>query len=313
MPNEINMSHMEWEKTIKDYQAYLMLEKGLANNTVEAYTRDILKLAAFCQGQNPPVPPEEVDRELLMKFLANPDMGRISSRSQARLHSGIKAFYKYLVLDDQLKANPARNLESPHVENYFPNVLSVEEVERVIEATDRLPRDRQRNRAIVETLYSCGLRISELVSLQLRDINLQEDFVRVHGKGNKERIVPIGSHAHEAIDTYIKEERSLIAKAKGCENILFLRRNGKPLSRVRVYNIIQELATVAGISKHISPHTFRHSFATHLVNGGADLRVVQDLLGHESITTTEIYAHIDSAYLRDTIVNYHPRSKKKDK
>lgn len=304
---------MEWKKTIKAYQAYLMLEKGLANNTVEAYTRDIQKLADYCQRQIPPVAPEQVDQELLLRFLSGSEMDKISSRSQARMQSGIKAFYKYMVLDDQMKTNPTHNLESPRVENYFPNVLSVEEVERVINAADLLPRDRLRNRAIVETLYSCGLRITELVSLTLRDVNLEEDFARVHGKGNKERIVPIGSHAHEALEAYIKDERAAADKVKGFENLLFIRRNGKPLSRVRVYNIIQELAKTAGITKHISPHTFRHSFATHLVNGGADLRVVQDLLGHESITTTEIYAHIDNTYLRDTIVNCHPRSKKKDK
>ena len=304
---------MEWKKTIKAYQAYLMLEKGLANNTVEAYTRDIQKLADYCQRQIPPVAPEQVDQELLLRFLSGSEMDKISSRSQVRMQSGIKAFYKYMILDDQMKTNPTHNLESPRVENYFPNVLSVEEVECVINAADLLPRDRLRNRAIVETLYSCGLRITELVSLTLRDVNLEEDFARVHGKGNKERIVPIGSHAHEALEAYIKDERAAADKVKGFENLLFIRRNGKPLSRVRVYNIIQELAKTAGITKHISPHTFRHSFATHLVNGGADLRVVQDLLGHESITTTEIYAHIDNTYLRDTIVNCHPRSKKKDK
>ena len=304
---------MEWKKTIKAYQAYLMLEKGLANNTVEAYTRDIQKLADYCQRQIPPVAPEQVDQELLLRFLSGSEMDKISSRSQARMQSGIKAFYKYMILDDQMKTNPTHNLESPRVENYFPNVLGGEEVGRVINAADLLPRDRLRNRAIVETLYSCGLRITELVSLTLRDVNLEEDFARVHGKGNKERIVPIGSHAHEALEAYIKDERAAADKVKGFENLLFIRRNGKPLSRVRVYNIIQELAKTAGITKHISTHTFRHSFATHLVNGGADLRVVQDLLGHESITTTEIYAHIDNTYLRDTIVNCHPRSKKKDK
>ena len=176
---------MEWKKTIKAYQAYLMLEKGLANNTVEAYTRDIQKLADYCQRQIPPVAPEQVDQELLLRFLSGSEMDKISSRSQARMQSGIKAFYKYMILDDQMKTNPTHNLESPRIENYFPNVLSVEEVERVINAADLLPRDRLRNRAIVETLYSCGLRITELVSLTLRDVNLEEDFARVHGKGNK--------------------------------------------------------------------------------------------------------------------------------
>ena len=304
---------MEWEKTIEEFQDYLLTERGLSANTLDAYTRDIQKLADYCRSLTPPLDPGQVDRETLMRFLSSPGLEPLASRSQARLQSGVKAFYKFMVLDEKTEKNPSRNLETPFVENYFPNVLSVEEVEAVIEATDRLPRDRQRNRAIVETLYSCGMRITELVTLKLRDLDLREDFARIHGKGNKERVVPIGSHAHEALETYINGDRRLVAKAKGCENLVFLRRNGKPLSRVRVYNIIQELAAIAGINKKISPHTFRHSFATHLVNGGADLRVVQELLGHESIATTEIYAHIDNVFLRDTIVNYHPRSKKKDK
>lgn len=301
---------MEWGKKIKDFQAYLLLEKGLSKNTIEAYNRNLQKLETYCQKHIPPVSPETVSPELISEFLQNMAKENLSARSQAQLLSCIRSFYKFIIVEDNLEKNPAQYIDFPRIGSHLPNVLSVEEIVAIINAAGKHPRDGQRNRAIIETLYSSGVRVSELISMKIRDLNLQENYIKVHGKGNKERLVLLGKNAHEALQTYINGDRKLIPKIEEYKNLIFLCRSGKPLSRVRVYNIIQELIKQLGMKKSVSPHTFRHSFATHLVNGGADLRVVQDMLGHESIITTEIYTHLDNEYLRDTLVNCHPRGKK---
>ena len=215
-----------------------------------------------------------------------------------------------MIVEENLETNPAQLLETPKIGTHLPDVLSVEEIVAIIDAASQHPKDGQRNRAIIETLYSSGDRGSELINMKLNDLNLLDNYIKVHGKGNKERLVLLGRNAHEALQTYIEGDRTRVPKIKEYKNFIFLCRSGKPLSRVRVYNSIQELIDQIGLSKRVSPHTFRHSFATHLVNGGADIRLVQDMLGHESITTTEIYTHIDNEYLRDTLVNCHPRGKK---
>lgn len=301
---------MEWEKEIHDFETYLLLEKGLSRNTIEAYYRDIGKLADFCRQHESPVSPETVTPELLSEFLQSVSGENLCARSQARLLSCIKTFYKFMIIEENLETNPAQLLETPKIGTHLPDVLSVEEIVAIINAASQHPKDGQRNRAIIETLYSSGVRVSELINMKINDLNLQDNYIKVHGKGNKERLVLLGRNAHEALQTYIEGDRTRVPKIKEYKNFIFLCRSGKPLSRVRVYNIIQELIDQIGLPKRVSPHTFRHSFATHLVNGGADIRLVQDMLGHESITTTEIYTHIDNEYLRDTLVNCHPRGKK---
>ena len=299
---------MDWQAVIKEYEGFLKLEKGLSSNSIEAYLSDIGKLEQFLELVQIEATPEELDRELLGNFLSwITEMG-LSARSQARILSGIKAFYRYLLLEDRIEKDPTALLEGPRLGSKLPEVLTVAEIDLMLERIDLSKPQGRRNKAMLETLYSCGLRVTELIELQISGIFRAEGFIRIIGKGDKERLVPFSPRALKEIDLYLPDRNSLSIQA-GNEDVLFLNRRGKMLTRNMVFTIIKELAKSAGIQKTVSPHTFRHSFATHLVEGGADLRAVQEMLGHESITTTEIYTHLDSAYLREAIISFHPRSK----
>lgn len=298
-----------WEPYKKQFRAYLQLEKSLSVNSIDAYARDIDKLTQYLQASNKLKTPAELelaDLEQFVKWIA--DLG-MTATSQARIISGIRQFYRYCVLEQVVKNDPTLLLEAPKLKRALPDVLSFDEIESIIGQIDLSTAEGGRNKAILETMYSCGLRVSEVVSLQLSNLYLDVGFIRVIGKGNKERLVPIGSSAIKYIDIYRKDIRVHIPEKPGNEDILFLNRRGSKLSRVMIFYIIKDLTKQAGIKKSISPHTFRHSFATHLVEGGADLRAVQEMLGHESITTTEIYTHIDREFLRETLHMYHPAFK----
>jgi integrase/recombinase XerD len=260
------------------------------------------------ESQSLNLQPAQVDLDLLQKFVKWVNELGMVAPSQARMISGIKAFYKYLLMENLISVDPTQLIEAPKLARKLPEVLTIEDINGIIEAIDLSNAQGQRNKAMLETLYSCGLRVSELVNLKISNLFLNESFVKVIGKGDKERLVPIGSVAIKQINVYKNEVRCHIQPLKSCEDVLFLNRRGGKLTRVMVFTIIKQLATKTGLKKHISPHTFRHSFATHLIDGGADLRAVQEMLGHESITTTEIYTHLDRQYLRDAIIQYHPRS-----
>jgi integrase/recombinase XerD len=298
-----------WESYIKGFKSFLKLERSLSPNSIEAYVRDVGKLVQFLDYYNLQISPENVELKHLQDFLKWVNELGMSARSQARMISGIKTFYKYLLLEDVLKSSPAELLESPKVGRKLPDTLSTIEIDRIIEAIDLSKPEGGRNRAILETLYGCGLRVTELTELKISGIFFNEGFLKVIGKGNKERLVPLGSSAQKQILIYMREIRNHLSIGKGHEDILFLNKFGRKLSRVMIFYIIKDLAQKAGIRKTISPHTFRHSFATHLVEGGADLRAVQEMLGHASITTTEIYTHLDREYLRSNILQFHPRSR----
>ena len=299
---------VNWSSYIKGFKAYLKLEKSLSKNSIEAYERDLVKLTQYLDAHNLNLQPTEIKLITLREFLRWITELGMSTTSQARILSGIKAFYKYLLMEDIIIKNPAELLESPKVRRKLPEVLAVHEIDLMIAEIDHSKPEGMRNKAIVETLFSCGLRVSELVHLKFADISYPDEFIRVLGKGNKERLVPIGSVALKAIALYKDTVRSHIAPITGHTDTVFLNARGKGLSRVMILYIIKDLALKAGIKKSISPHTMRHSFATCLVEAGADLRAVQQMLGHESITTTEIYTHIDRAYLHDVITQFHPRS-----
>jgi len=299
---------LEWRSAIKGFQAYLKLEKSLADNSIESYSRDIEKLFQFSDAQQAQLKPETITLSDLRLFIAwVNELGMIPS-SQARILSGIKAFYKYLLMEDIIKTDPSELLESPRITRKLPDTLSYQDINRLIAAIDLSKPEGMRNKAILETLYGSGLRVSELTELKLSNLYLDIEFIKVTGKGNKERLVPIGAEAIKAIKMWIEHVRVHIAIKKGEEDIVFLNRRGSRLSRVYIFLLIKDLAERIGLNKAISPHTFRHSFATHLVEGGADLRAVQEMLGHESITTTEIYTHLDREYLKSTISQFHPRS-----
>lgn len=300
---------MNWPGAIKEFKAYLQLEKSLSANSVEAYIRDIKKLSDYLERNEMKVPPEQIERPHLEGFLVSLHDSGINDRSQARTISGIRAFYKFLLLEDLIDNDPSQLLDLPKLRRQLPDTLSYEEITAIINAIDLSTPEGQRNKAIFETLYSCGLRVSELVELKFSDMYTSEGFVKVRGKGNKERLVPIGESAMKFIDLYKTTVRSHIPVQKGFEDHIFLNRRGKKLTRVYIFLLLKSLAEKAGIKKSISPHTFRHSFATHLIEGGADLRAVQEMLGHESITTTEIYTHIDREFLRATLIQFHPRFK----
>lgn len=299
---------MNWEEGKKGYENYLRLEKSLSQNSVSAYINDINKLINYLGKHHSKVTPVKVKLEHLKEFITSLNEKEISPRTQARTISGIKSFYKYLLLEGKVTTDPTTLLESPKIGRKLPDVLSIEEIDNLIDAVDLDKSEGQRNKAMLETLYSCGLRVSELVSLKITNLYFDQGFVRVEGKGNKERLVPVSGKAIEEVEKYLSEYRKRLNVAKDSENILFLNRRGQKLSRVMVFTIIKGLAKKTGLKKSISPHTFRHSFATHLINGGADLRAVQEMLGHESILTTEIYTHLDRDYLKSTIQQYHPRS-----
>lgn len=301
---------MIWEETIEGYRSYLKLEKSLSANTVEAYLKDIRKLAGWLISRPGVAPkmPELVTQNDIVQFINTINEKDMSVNSQARILSGIRSFFKYLQLHDIIEIDPTALIETPKNGRHLPEVLSPQEVEDLIMAVDLSSETGYRNRAILETLYGCGIRVSELVTLRITDIHFDDNFIKVKGKGSKERLVPLGSKAKDAIRDYMRYYRSTLNIYYKDENILFLNRRGKMLTRVMIFTIIKDLAEKIDLKKTISPHTFRHSFATHLLEGGADLRAIQEMLGHESITTTEIYTHINKDFLRDTILRFHPRS-----
>lgn len=292
---------------IRGFSDYLRLERSLSENSIAAYAQDVEKLFQFLEQKHGSVLPGRITREQIEAFILFIGSLELSAFTQARIVSGIKAFFRYLVIEEVIQSNPASLLEAPRLNRKLPEVLSVEEINRILAAIDLSSPEGQRNLAIIETLYGCGLRVSELINLKLSDLNLKEEYVVVTGKGNKQRIVPIGREAIKHIGLYYRGTRVHQRITKGYEDFLFLNRRGSSLTRVMIFTIVKNLALQAGIRKPVSPHTFRHSFATHLVEGGADLRVVQEMLGHESITTTEIYTHLDRDYIRETLLSYHPR------
>lgn len=296
----------DWERIIKQFVHYLKIERSLAENSIFAYQQDIAKLRDFCESYT--LSPEHIQPGHLKQFIAELyDMG-LSPRSQARIISGWKQFFDFLLMEDIRKDDPSESLELPKIGRKLPEVLTIEEIDAMIAMIDLSSNEGQRNKAILETLYSCGLRVSELVSLRFEDCFFDEGFIRVIGKGNKERLVPVSPSVIEEVGIYVENDRENVPVKKGSEAIVFLNRRGAQLTRIMIYTIITRLAEAAGIKKKISPHTFRHSFATHLIEGGANLRAVQDMLGHENITTTEIYTHLDQRFLRDAILTYHPRN-----
>jgi len=295
-----------WEPYKKGFKAYLQLEKSLSDNSVEAYLRDIEKLTEYLQEVKNLKIPADVELKDLERFLKWISELGMTASSQARIISGIRAFYKYLALENIITHDPTILLEAPKLKRTLPDVLSFEEIETIISQIDLSKPEGGRNKAILETMYSCGLRVSEVINLKISHLHLEVGFIRVIGKGDKERLVPVGRSAVKYINIYKNKIRVHMDPVRGNEDILFLNNRGSKLSRVMIFLIIKELVKKAGIKKNISPHTFRHSFATHLVEGGADLRAVQEMLGHESITTTEIYTHLDREFLRKTLEKYHP-------
>jgi integrase/recombinase XerD len=297
---------LSWKQSFTDFSNYLRLEKSLSQNSIDAYLNDVSKLEDFFSGSGREILPSKVQYSDLKEFLIWFNSNNNNPRTQSRTLSGIRAYFKFLLIEGEISVNPSSLIESPKIGLKLPEVLSVEEIDRMIAGIDLSKPEGHRNKAIIETLYGCGLRVSELIGLRLTDIHYKEGYIIVTGKGSKQRLVPVSDKALKEIDLY-KPERSRLPVIKDA-NILFLNRRGSMLSRVMIFTIIKTLAARAGIRKNISPHTFRHSFATHMIEAGADLRAVQEMLGHESILTTEIYTHIDRSYLRDTLILFHPRS-----
>jgi len=299
---------MNWDSYIRGFKSYLQLEKSLSGNSVEAYIYDVEKLYQFLSYNKLDIQPGKVDYHLLQDFIKWVNELGMSARTQARVISGIKGFYKYLILENVISIDPTELLDSPKIGRKLPDTLSTEEINALVKAIDLSKPEGERNKAIIETLYGCGLRVSELVNLRVSSLFFDAGFVKVIGKGDKERLVPIGGVAKKNINIYLNSVRCHTVIKKGNEDILFLNRRGSKLTRVMIFTIIKQLTEKIGLKKKISPHTFRHSFATHLIEGGADLRAVQDMLGHESITTTEIYTHLNREFLRDAIIRFHPRA-----
>jgi integrase/recombinase XerD len=302
---------MDWDSTINGFVSYLTLEKGLSAHSIEAYKRDVKRMAVFMLEESGVSSPVKVVTRDIEQFLHVLNEVEISRRSQARMLSGIRSFFQYLLLEDMISVDPTELITGPRTDQYLPEVLSYEEITRMIASIDRSHPQGTRNVAIIETLYACGLRVSELTSLRISHINPDHQIIRVIGKNNKERLVPIGEEALYQIQLYLEGDRQRMMNIDpAAKDILFLNRRGKKLSRVMIFTIIKTVAAQAGITKTISPHSLRHSFATHLVEGGADLRAVQEMLGHASITTTEIYTHLNADYLRETINSFHPLNRK---
>ncbi|RXP57060.1 site-specific tyrosine recombinase XerD [Lutibacter sp. HS1-25] len=297
---------MKWNSALNDYQLFLKIEKGLAKNSIDSYSLDVKKLISFLEENEIKVSPITITLENIQEFIYHVSKD-LNARSQARLISGLRNFFDYLIFEDYRKDNPTELLESPKIGRKLPDTLAIEEIDKIINTIDLCTPHGERNRTILETLYSCGLRVSELIDLQISDLFFDEGFIRVIGKGNKQRFVPINTHTQKYINLYLQHNRRLIKAQKGFEDTVFLNRRGKKLTRVMIFTIIKDLTIEAGIDKKISPHTFRHSFATHLLERGADLRAIQQMLGHESITTTEIYMHVDKSFLKQVMQNFHPR------
>lgn len=299
---------MNWDIYIKQFKNYLKLERSLSENSVEAYVRDIVKLRQFSEISNWELNPEVLTTENLDTFLVFINELGLSEYSQARILSGIKAFFRFLILEGAIDKDPSTVIESPKLGRKLPDTLSLDEIDALFDAIDLSSPEGARNRAMLETLYSSGLRVTELVELKISNIFFDHGILKILGKGNKERLVPIGRSAMKYLKIYLEEIRVHVPVKPGYENYAFLNRRGKGLTRVMIFTIIKNLCKDIGLKKNISPHTFRHSFATHLIEGGADLRAVQEMLGHESITTTEIYTHLDKDYLKQVITDFHPRS-----
>ncbi|NJN26511.1 MAG: site-specific tyrosine recombinase XerD [Cyclobacteriaceae bacterium] len=299
---------MNWDILIRQFANYLKLERSLSDNSIQAYVRDVVKLKQFVENSNNPTGPTQVSSKMIEDLLKEIAGLELSAYSQSRILSGIKSFYLFLEYEQLISDNPSTLIEAPKLGRKLPDVLNFFEIEKLLAAIDLSTAEGGRNRAMLETLYSSGLRVSELINLKINQVYFDIGFLRIVGKGNKERLVPIGKEAIKYIRIYMEEIRVHTAIQPGYENYVFLNRRGRGLTRVMVFTLIKNLAKKAGIQKSVSPHTFRHSFATHLVEGGADLRAVQEMLGHESITTTEIYTHLDREYLKQIIEEYHPRS-----
>lgn len=297
---------MNWSSYIKSYQSYLKIERGLSKNTIDNYSFDIERLCQFLAQNGIVVSPIKIEEETIQQFIYSVSK-QVNPRSQARILSGLKSFFSYLIFEDYRSDNPLELIETPKTGRKLPDTLSVAEIDALIAAIDLTSNEGERNRAMLETLYGCGLRVSELISLKISDLFFEEGFVKITGKGNKQRFVPIGDLTQKYIDIYRNTVRNHLTIKKGCEDTLFLNRRGNQLTRAMIFTIIKDLAVKTELNKSISPHTLRHSFATHLLENGADLRSIQLMLGHESITTTEIYVHLDRKYLTEVIQTYHPR------
>ncbi|MGB5668790.1 MAG: site-specific tyrosine recombinase XerD [Maribacter sp.] len=297
---------MKWHQALQDYQHYLRIERGLSSNSIKNYSWDLEKLIAFLKDNNIDENPININKDTVQRFIYEVAK-RVNPRSQARIISGLKSFFNYLNFEDYRTDNPMDLLESPKIGRKLPDTLSEDEINTLILAIDLSKPEGERNRAMLETLYGCGLRVTELISLKISDLFFEEDFIKVTGKGDKQRFVPISNFNKKYINIYRREIRVHQTIQKGFEDILFLNRRGKQLSRAMVFTIIKQLAIKIDLGKSISPHTFRHSFATHLLQNGADLRAIQQMLGHESITTTEVYMHVDRSHLADVMNKYHPR------
>ncbi len=297
---------MIWEKTLKDYQHYLKIERGLSLNSISSYSNDINKLIKYLQNNEINKSPFKIDDEDIQEFIYQTSQV-LNARSQARLISGLRNFFDYLVFEEYRKENPTDLIEAPKIGRKLPDTLSEKDIDKIISQIDLSTAEGERNKVMLETLYSCGLRVSEMIQLKISDLFFEEGFIRVTGKGDKQRFVPINQYTIRLIDNYKDRSRSNIKVQKGFDDTLFLNRRGKQISRNMVFIILKNLVSKAGIDKNVSPHTFRHSFATHLLENGADLRAIQQMLGHESITTTEIYMHLDRSFLKTVVEKYHPR------
>lgn len=298
---------MNWDSYIRSYKSYLKIERGLSNNTIENYTFDILRLTNYLDEFKINVSPIQISAEILQQFIYEISK-ELNARSQARIISGLKSFFSYLIFEDYRSDDPLALIESPRIGRRLPDTLTVNEIDKLISAIDLSKPEGERNRAMLETLYGCGLRVSELTDLKISDLFFEEGFIKVTGKGNKQRFVPISLAAERYIDIYCNQVRTHLSVKKGAEDILFLNRRGNKLTRAMIFTIIKDLASQIGLDKKISPHTFRHSFATHLLENGADLRSIQMMLGHESITTTEVYVHLDRRHLTQVVNRFHPRN-----
>jgi integrase/recombinase XerD len=297
---------VKWKNAITDYLHYLKIERGLSDNSIKSYERDIKKLMFFLEQSNSKVTPISISPETIQQFVYEAAK-TVSARTQARIISGLKSFFNYLIFEDYRTDNPTELLEAPKIGRKLPDTLSTDEINTLIEAIDLSKPEGERNRAILETLYGCGLRVSELINLKLSDLYFEEGFISVTGKGSKQRLVPIATVTQKYISIYVNEIRNHLTIQKGFDDIVFLNRRGKQLTRAMIFTIIKQLSEKIGLKKNISPHTFRHSFATHLLEHGADLRAIQQMLGHESITTTEVYMHVDRTHLTKVLEEFHPR------
>ena len=297
---------MKWNQAITDYKHHLNIERGLSKNTIDSYVNDIKKLIFFLEKNEVSISPIYIDKEFIQKFIYDVAK-KVNPRSQARIISGLRSFFEYLIFEDYRKTNPTDLIETPNIGRKLPDTLSEDEINQLIASIDLSDSQGERNRTILETMYSCGLRVSELISLKISDLFFEEGFIRVIGKGNKQRFIPIHTTAQKYILNYTKQVRNQMTPKKGFEDTVFLNRRGKGLTRQMIFIILKDLAFKINLSKKISPHTLRHSFATHLLKNGADLRAIQQMLCHESITTTEIYVHLDKSYLKEIVETFHPR------